>query len=463
LLIQGRKIIRYDYQCKRFIPKYKQTDIHGYSFIFKGGFEMKKSLLLISSLILLAISACSSATNSGTTTTGTTSTGNTSTQQPAKSSEPVKVTLWDYNAAEATVQALTKLIEDYQKEHPNVKIERTYVPFADIKNKLLLGSAAGQLPDIVWIDNPDHQAFSASGILADLTKEVKEWGQADKYFKGPWSSTMYKDKNYGVPTSSNNLALFYNADMLEAAGVKPPANWQELQDAAKKLTKNGVYGFGATAIRTEQGMFQFLPFIWQSGSDLNNFNSPGTVEALKLWKGMVDGGVMSKEVLSQDQQAIMLQFTAGKTAMVVNGTWQLPLVTKDAKFKWGVVPLPSNKQGGTILGGENWAITSTSKVKDVAWDLIKYSQEPARLKDYLIASGRLPSRTDMIKDATWQNDNSMKVFADSMEVAKARAYGPNYPKVSDAVQEMLQQVLTGVKAPEEAVKETETKIKPLLQ
>jgi multiple sugar transport system substrate-binding protein len=418
---------------------------------------MKKSLLLISSLILLATSACSSAT---TTTPGT---GTTSTPPPAKAAEPVKVALWDYNSSEATVTALTKLIDDYQKEHPNVKIERTYVPFADIKNKLLLGSAAGQLPDIVWIDNPDHQAFSASGILADITKEVKDWGQADKYFKGPWSSTMYKDKNYGVPTSSNNLALFYNADLLDAAGVKPPANWAELQDAAKKLTKNGVYGFAASAIRNEQGMFQFLPFIWQSGSDLNNFNTPGTVEALKLWKGMVDGGAMSKEVLTQDQQAVMLQFTAGKVAMVVNGTWQLPLVTKDAKFKWGVVPLPTNKQGGTILGGENWAITSTSKVKDAAWDIIKYSQDPARLKDYLIASGRLPSRTDMINDATWQNDKSTKVFADAMNIAKARAYGPNYPKASDAVQEMLQQVLTGVKSPEDAVKETEAKIKPLLQ
>jgi multiple sugar transport system substrate-binding protein len=420
---------------------------------------MKKSLLLISLLILLATSACSSSTNSATSGTGT----STTTPQPAKSNEPVKVALWDYNNSESTVKALTKLIEDYQNAHPNVKVERTYVPFADIKNKLLIGSAANELPDIVWIDNPDHQAFAASGILADITKEVQAWGQADKYFKGPWSSTMYKDKNYGVPTSSNNLALFYNADMLNAAGIKPPTNWQELQDAAKKLTKNGVYGFTASAIRNEQGMFQFLPFIWQAGSDLNNFNTPGTVEALKLWKGMVDSGSMSKEVLTQDQQAGMLQFIAGKVAMDVNGTWQLPLITKDAKFTWGVVPLPANKQGGTILGGENWAITSTSKVKDVAWDLIKFSQEPARLKDYLVAAGRLPSRSDMINDATWQNDKATKVFADSMNVSKARAYGPNYPKVSDAVQDMLQQVLTGVKSPEDAVKETDANIKPLLQ
>lgn len=132
----------------------------------------------------------------------------------------MKITWWDYMSSDEMVEALTKVIDDYQKANPHVKIERTYVPFGDLKNKLLLGSAAGQLPDIVWIDNPDHQAFAAAGVLADITAEVKEWGQADQYFDGPWSSTVYKDKNYGVPNSSNNLALYYNVDMLEQAGVK---------------------------------------------------------------------------------------------------------------------------------------------------------------------------------------------------------------------------------------------------
>ncbi|NOK24017.1 extracellular solute-binding protein, partial [Corallococcus carmarthensis] len=185
------------------------------------------------------------------------------------------------------------------------------------------------------------------------------------------SSTVYKDKNYGVPNSSNNLALYYNVDMLEQAGVKPPADWNELLDAAKKLTKQGVYGMSVSAVRTEQGTFQFLPFVWQSGSDVTQFNSPGTVEAIKLWKELLDSGAMSKEILGQDQQASMLQFAAGNTAMMVNGTWQIPVLKKEAKFQWDIVPLPVNKQGGTILGGENWAITSTSKHKDIAWDIVK--------------------------------------------------------------------------------------------
>lgn len=380
-----------------------------------------------------------------------------------KSEDPVTITWWDYMSAEAMVGAITNVIDNYQKENPHVTIERTYVPFGDLKNKLLLGSAAGQLPDIIWIDNPDHQAFAAAGVLADITKEIEQWGEADQYFNGPWSSTVYEGKNYGIPNSSNNLALYYNVDMLEKANVKPPKNWSELKDAAEKLTGQGVYGLSVSAVRNEQGTFQFLPFVWQAGSDLDNFDSPGTVEAVTLWKEMLDAGHMSKEILGQDQQAVMLQFVAGNVAMMVNGTWQIPALQKDAKFNWDIVPLPINQQGGTILGGENWAITSTSKHKDTAWDIVKYAQQPKFLTNFLKAAGRLPSRKDLIQDAYWQDDKHLKIFADGMNVAKARSYGPNYPKISDSIQEMIQQVLTGVKSPEVAVKETNEKIKPLLQ
>lgn len=376
-----------------------------------------------------------------------------------------KVTIqwWDSMTSEATQAALTKIIADYEAANPNVKIERTYISFADIKNKLLLSSAGNQMPDIVWLDNPDHQAFAAAGILADITEEIKAWGQADNYFEGPWSSTMYEGKNYGVPIGSNNLALYYNVDMLEAANIEPPTTWEELKAAAEKLTTNDVYGFSMTAVKTEEGTFQFLPLMYQAGSDIDNFNSEGTIEAASLLQYMASNNFMSKEALNQKQSDTVVQFSTGKTAMMINGTWQIPLLRKEGKVNWNVVQLPINKQGGTILGGENWAITSASKHKDIAFDIIKFANEPENLKSFLQAAGRLPSRSDYLQDSFWQDDAQLKVFADSMEVAKARAYGPNYPKISDAIQIMLQQVISGSKSPEDAVKEADDKIQPILQ
>jgi len=408
---------------------------------------MKKKLLIIITIaaMLMLATAC----------------GNKS----ASSDGKVTLTWWDaYTDTDGTVISIKNAIKKYEEAHPNIKIERVEVPFAELKKKLLLGAAGGELPDIVIIDNPDHQAMAAAGVLADITDNVKEWGEADSYFEGPWSSTIYKGKNYGVPLGSNNLALFYNKELLEKAGVKPPTNWDELTAAAKKLTdkSKGIYGMSVSAIKSEEGTFQFLPFVWQAGSDLNNFDSEGTVKAITLWKNLIDNGYMPKDILTQNQQDIALQFINGKVAMMVNGTWQTGNLQQKANFDWDIVQLPKDKKGGTILGGENFAITSTSEHKDEAWDVLEFIQQKDVLKELVKEKGYIPARKDLAEDDYWQNDKLLKPFADSMQVAKARAYGSKYPSISDEIQNMIQGVLTGESAPEEAVKQTGEKIKPYL-
>ncbi|GKU82040.1 sugar ABC transporter substrate-binding protein [Niallia sp. NCCP-28] len=408
---------------------------------------MKKKLSMIITIIamLMLVTAC----------------GNKS----ASSDGKVTLTWWDaYTDTDGTVISIKNAIKKYEEAHPNIKIERVEVPFAELKKKLLLGAAGGELPDIVIIDNPDHQAMAAAGVLADITDNVKEWGESDSYFEGPWSSTIYKGKNYGVPLGSNNLALFYNKELLDKAGIKPPTNWNELTAAAEKLTdkSKGIYGMSVSAIKSEEGTFQFLPFVWQAGSDLNNFNSEGTVKAITLWKNLIDNGYMPKDILTQNQQDIALQFINGKTAMMVNGTWQTSNLQQKANFDWDIVQLPEDKKGGTILGGENFAVTSTSEHKDEAWDVLEFIQQKDVLKELVKEKGYIPARKDLVEDDYWQNDKLLKPFADSMQVAKARAYGSKYPSISDEIQNMIQGVLTGESTPEEAVKQTAEKIKPYL-
>ena len=83
-----------------------------------------------------------------------------------RAQESITLTWWDYYpAGNANFIAMENQHQRYMESHPNVKIERTVVPFADLKQKLLQGASAGELPDIAVIDNPDHQAFAALGVL----------------------------------------------------------------------------------------------------------------------------------------------------------------------------------------------------------------------------------------------------------------------------------------------------------
>jgi multiple sugar transport system substrate-binding protein len=89
-------------------------------------------------------------------------------------------------------------------------------------------------------------------------------------------------------------------------------------------------------------------------------------------------------------------------------------------------------------------------------------QETDVLKKYLIDDQSLPSRKDLAQDPYWQNDPIIKVFIDGFSVAKPRAYGPNYPKISNAVQQAFQAAMSGQMPPADALKQASDTVKPLL-
>src|SRR3954463_13671347 len=134
----------------------------------------------------------------------------------------ITLTWWDY-FNDANEKAVNERIAAYKKVKPNVTIKRTAQPFADLKQKLLQGATAGELPDIVVIDNPDHSSFAALGVLADLTEQVKAWGQEGEYFEGPWKSTVYEGKNYGVPDNPNCPPLWANTRCASRPASTSPA------------------------------------------------------------------------------------------------------------------------------------------------------------------------------------------------------------------------------------------------
>ncbi len=369
---------------------------------------------------------------------------------------------WDYYTA-ANGDAVQAQLQKYMDTHQGIAIQRTSIPFADLKQKLLQGAAAGQLPDIAVIDNPDHSSFAALGVLEDVTDRVKTWGQADNYFKGPWDSTVYQGKNYGMPDNSNCLVLWSNTAFMQQANVTAPTNWDELKSAAQKLTQGDRFGLAVCAFKSEEGTFQWLPFLWETGEDLPTLNSDGGKAALQLWVDLVKNKNMSQGILGWKQSDVLTQFENEKAAMMVNGPWQIPVLKKDKPdLKWEVAVLPKQKTSASILGGENTAIIKTSKNVDAAWDLLTWRQEPDNLKAYLTAAGKLPSRQDMAEDPVWTGDPVLKVFIDQLKVAKPRAYGPKYPEISNAIQEMLQAAISGQKTVDAAVADAAAKITPLL-
>lgn len=357
-------------------------------------------------------------------------------------------------------KAMAAAIQKYEGLNPGVKIQRTSVQFGDLKNRIIQATATRNVPDILFIDNPDHQALASQGALADITSYVKGSKYLGLYQKGPLNSTVYQGKNYGLPYISNATVLYYNDAMLRAANVKPPTTWTELRAAARKLTTPDHYGFCISGVGTEEGTFTFLPFLWSTGSDLQTFGDAGTVRALTFWGDLYKDRSISRAAVNWSQGDVYQQFTAQKCAMMINGPWQLPNFKNDkVTFKWGVSGWPRDRQPVSILGGENLALGNGRNVP-AAWKFVSWLIQPENLRPLLVAAGSIPNRTDIAQGFT--TDPVVETFIKAVSVAKPRAYGAKYPQISEQVWTAFQSVATGAKTPAQAAQDAQRAIKPLL-
>lgn len=370
----------------------------------------------------------------------------------------VTLELWDYLGQGTSHGAMEAVTAAFQKANGNILIKRTSFAFGDLSKSIVQGGVGGSLPDLAICDNVDNQNFAALGLLLDVTNTVGS--MKNEFFAGPWSSTVLEGKNFGLPLNSNNLALYCNEDLFAKSGVSIPTTWSELAAAAKALSKDGVTGLAVSGVKNEQGTFQILPFVWQTGGDLRNYDQSGA-EALGFLKGLIDAGAISPSMTNWSQEDCRTQFTTGKVAMMFNGPWELGNL-KDVNFKWKVAPLPKGKVSATGLGGENVVILGATKKADAAKKFLKFITGAEGARIYCEAASQLSSRPDLSGKLKNVNDANVQVFEKQLDVARARAYGAKYAEISELVQLSIQEALTGAKTPAAAAGDAFAKIKPLL-
>jgi multiple sugar transport system substrate-binding protein len=172
---------------------------------------------------------------------------------------------------------------------------------------------------------------------------------------------------YGVPFGSNALGLYYNADLLQKAGVDPASitSWEALNAALAKVTASGDKGMTFSGVTGEEGVFQFLPWFWGAGADLKDISSDQAVSAGQLLSDWIGKGYAPKSALTDNQSAAWDLFLTGKYAFAENGSW-FASAAAQSKFKVGVIPIPS-KAGGVAAvptGGE-FAVAPT-QTKDAS-------------------------------------------------------------------------------------------------
>lgn len=425
---------------------------------------MGTSILVLSTAIL--VSGCGSSGGGSSSSSGSnvsSSSNSSNSSSGGSSGKKITLTMMDYYTTDPTNSEMKNLISQYEKAHPNVTIKRTPIPGNSYLQKVLQEATANALPDVLMLDNPMVPDVASTGVLEPLTK----LGSIDKskFSKGSISEGMYKNSLYAIPADNNTIGLFYNKKLFKQAGISnPPTTWAELKTDAKKLTKNGVYGF---AFSGHSGVgnvaWQTEPFFWTAGGNLDKkINSQGTKDTLTFLHSLVKNGSMPQAVVNWNQQDVQNQFQEGKVAMVINGPWIVSSLTKVKGLDYGIATIPVPKQGDKVvspLGGEVWTVpkhnsaTEHAAMKFVKW-LFDTKKGQIAFND---VNETIPPYTPAVNSVVSKYPY-LKPFATEVQTARARTtyLGSKYPQGVSIWSNAVQSVLTNKMTVDQALKKAQS-------
>lgn len=407
---------------------------------------MKKTAAFLLSLILmLVVAACGSNGGSGAPSSeGANNDGKSEAKAETPPAKEEKLTIWVYDyLAKDDNSPLVKAKKKFEELNPNIKItfQPTVYGTTSYRDKFITQASGGAGPDVMISDVVWVPQLASMGLIQPLGDKAN--AVVDQFYEGPLKTVTFNDKLYGLPWEASPMAIYYNKKAFRDAGLdpdNPPKTWDELHEAAKKLSGGGKYGFAYMG--GWGGSFDWLPFLWQSGGDLFDasgkqavFNSPEAVASVKFLFGMVHEKLIPPAALTwKSWDELNSAFAAGLTSMYQSGPWSLSsLQSAKPNFEWGVFPSPAGKTKATVLGGMDWVIGKNTTSPDAAYKWIEFITNKDNM-NVLSEFNRISARKDN-KEQSIFSDPQMKVFIEAIEYAKAR---PSLVAFSDIDYNVLQ-------------------------
>lgn len=376
-----------------------------------------------------------------------------------------KVTLqWWKFAADHDDGAIRRAVGRWNKQNPDIQVNFQTFPVSDYEGtKLTTAFASGTGPDMFWISAGAFLDYVNSGVaqpVDDLFKDVR--GQ---YLQAAIDAVTVNGKIYAIPFEMEPVALYYRTDLLEKAGVTPPQTWDELLDAAGKLTTGHQQGI---IIEPAQGVYQnftWYPFLWSAGGEVVDANwkasalrTPAAASAFDVWGQLMRKGYAPKKLAGLSADAGPLG--RGEVAMQVCGFWAIAQI-KSAfpKAQFGVtrIPIPSGGKPVTVYGGWRHMLSSRSQHLDAAKKFASWlwMQDTTFPKDWACQTNTKFSPRKAINSACGTLfDAAPENFFTDQVLPTARAE-PRYPDqivkaVGDGIQAALYQGKSGEQAATQA-------------
>ena len=376
-------------------------------------------------------------------------------------------------------KAYEKTINDFKVLNPNITIHyREFDDEENYKSALLDALASGKGPDILMVKNSDLPG-AINKIAAAPAAKFNLLKLRQLFPKTVEQDFVSAGGVYALPLSIDTLALIYNRDLLNQAGIAlPPETWEDFKLIVPKLVKVGQSknieragaAIGGSLKNIDNATDLLYALMLQTGTkmvsqDLKTatFASNEGINAVEFYTGFADPKKPEytwNETMPNSLEAM----SQGTVAMIFNYASAIPQIKSRSPFlDLGVAPFPQPKTAAQSLTYPNYwgyAVSAQSKNKNIAWDFVlALTTNPEGAKAYLGETKRPPALLPLL--GGYANDPDLSVFAKQTLIARSSPQ-TDAKQIGLAFSGMIENINSGGVNLRDAVQQAQTKVTEIM-
>jgi ABC-type glycerol-3-phosphate transport system substrate-binding protein len=351
------------------------------------------------------------------------------------SGQPVKLSFIGVESDDQKF-ALNAVLTEYKKLRPEVDVDFELLPFAQLFPKIQANAAAKAPTDIILTDGPNLWSFAYNGIISPMDDVFDK-----AYVEKSWTPTSlatssYRGKFYAPPQMESCSIMWFNKDMTDKAGLKPPETldqtWtmdQALDAWQKTNSPPQVYG-----IRWGQGNAPGQDY------EAGLMRRAAGKKDSKAYKGIAEDGLTISGYFDDPQAVMGLTFfhelyqkhkvsavegipdawVNQRAAFFISPDNALGTYKRlNATFNYGVTGIPYFKDGAQICHTDSWhyGLGANSQNKKEAAEFIKFMSGPVGSRIFYDRFGQLPAHLEVLNTLPDYQQNPRKLLADQFKAA----------------------------------------------
>jgi multiple sugar transport system substrate-binding protein len=365
--------------------------------------------------------------------------------------------------------AMQELVKNFQSEHDNISLKNNTVEWADFYQQLPAASQAGKGPDVGVMHLDQLATNAARNVIVPLDDLAEALGLEESDFApSVWEPGIYDGKRYGIPLDVHSLAMYFNQDHFDKAGItEPPSDAASLEEACTKLQQAGFQEpFWMPNLWPAHLMF--LSLLWQFGGEPYaedgseaTFGSEAGVQALTWMREQIEKGY-SPDNVNVDTQYIA--FKEGQNSITWDGIWQINDL-ESTGMNYGLAPIPTIGDGpGAWANSHNFFLTSQAAEDEDRANAAKtfigwMSEQSAAWSD----AGMIPARNSAREEPAYTESVQYAL----REQTDHLHFLPAVPGLGEVTPQTLEvavnEAMLGRKSAEEALQEAQDDANQLLE